>query len=132
MISVCELCIGIGTCLPYNFFVVVAPVVSEQPESVTVMSANEVIELRCHGTGSPIPDILWYRNESSVETEIDASSESFTILDMAFSANRTRTSVLTISPSIENSGEYFCVVSSIVADFSDVMSDVAIVLVQCK
>lgn len=122
-----------GTFYPSDFFSV-DPYITEQPESVTVTSMNETLELFCEGTGFPVPEILWFRLESSAETMIDSDANgAVTISFVTSSEDLTIISILTIaSPSISDSGEYFCVLSSSVAAFSEVMSGIATVMVQGK
>ena len=111
-----------------QFFVsTVGPVLTEGPEALNVTSFEETIILSCEGFGFPIPTIAWYQNGTMIEVDEDMT----TIEAISQPDNLTVSSVLTIvMPNVNNSGDYHCILSSSVAAYNDVMSEVVLVLVQ--
>ena len=110
-------------------FHAVAPVLVTGPEDMNVTSFEE-IRLSCEGNGFLIPDITWYHNGTALDADMD---ENTTITTTPTSSTQTVMSELVISMAMVNdSGDYHCVLSSSVGDFEEVMSEMALVLIQSK
>ena len=107
----------------------VGPVVIENPQDQNVTSFEGTIVLTCVAAGEPIPTITWFQNGTVIsdnqdnETSIIMMEENF--LDQSISSTLTITMAM-----VNNSGSYHCNISSSVEYFPDVMSEIALVLVQ--
>ena len=106
------------TAKKFNFFTE-QPEITSHPQGVTIREGQNMINLSCNATGSPLLTISWTRNGISV----NASGNS----RISFSADKKQLTITNVSRT--DNGEYRCVTSNRVG--SDI-SNAATVNVQCK
>ena len=106
----------------------VRPEVVLNPVSINVTRIEDSIVLSCSATGFPAPSIIWYHNNTAI-TPMDRISISISI---TISSSHFRTSsTITITDSMTNdSGTYYCNITSSISDFGPINSSIALVLVQ--
>ena len=106
----------------------VSPVVIKNPQDQNVTRFEGTIVLTCVAAGGPIPSITWFQNGTVISDNQDNKTS---IMMEENPLNRSVSSILTITTAmVNNSGIYHCNVSSSVEYFPDVMSGIALVLVQ--
>ena len=99
----------------------------ENPQDQNVTSFEGTIVLTCVAAGEPIPIITWFQNGTVISNNQDETS----IMMEENPLNRSVSSILTITMAmVNNSGSYHCNISSSVEYFPDVLSEIALVLVQ--
>ena len=100
----------------------------ENPQDQNVTSFEGTIVLTCVAAGEPIPSITWFQNGTVISDNQDNETS---IMIEESPLNRSVSSILTITMAmVNNSGIYHCNISSSVEYFTDVMSGIALVLVQ--
>ena len=100
----------------------------ENPQDQNVTSFEGTIVLTCVAAGEPIPSITWFQNGTVISDNQDNETS---IMIEENPLNRSVSSTLTITMAmVNNSGSYHCNISSSVEYFPDVMSEIALVLVQ--
>ena len=103
----------------------VGPVVIENPQDQNVTSFEGTIVLTCVAAGEPIPTITWFQNGTVISDNQD--NETSIMMEENF-LDQSISSTLTITMAMVNNSH--CNISSSVEYFPDVMSGIALVLVQ--
>ena len=106
------------------FLSTVRPEVVLDPVSINVTRVEDNIVLSCSATGFPAPTIVWYHNDTAITTmgRVNIASTS--------SHYQTNSTVTITSAMTNDTGDYYCNITSSVSAFGPVSSSVALVLVQ--
>lgn len=100
------------------------PEVVLSPMSINVTRIEDSIILTCSATGFPAPNIVWYHNDTAV-TVVEC------VMVTTSSARYQTNSSIAITNAVTNdTGDYYCNVTSPVSAFGPINSSVALVLVQ--
>jgi len=111
-------------------------VLTEHPVDTNV-SKGHSFQLSCSANGYPIPNIVWYLNGTEIElgnNSLMFSNDSIPeVVVSEIFATRSIQSLLNVSMAMTNdSGTYFCLVTSQVMEYSALPTRGALVLVQGK
>ena len=102
----------------------VRPEVVLNPVSINVTRIEDSIILSCSATGFPAPSIIWHHNDTAI---IPMERISTNTSSSHFQTNST----ININNSMTNdTGTYYCNITSSIGDFGPINSSIALVLVQ--